>query len=167
MKVSWSKCTGATGYYVYYKKSTASKYSNYKRTTKRSLKLSNLSDNVKYNFKIVPYYKSGKTIYKSTKYKIVSATTLKKLNQPSMSRISGGKVSLTWNSISGASGYQVYWARTKYGSYKKLCEYSKKYSGVTFTVGKGTPYWYKTRAYQTVNGKRVYGPWSTAKKFIR
>ncbi len=167
IKVSWSKCTGASGYYVYYKTSKSSKYSKYKRTTKRSIKFSNLSDNVKYNFKIVPYYKSGDTRYKSTKYKVVSTTTLKKLKQPSMKKASAGRVSLKWKSISGASGYQVYWAKTKNGKYRKLCDYSKKYSGVTFSVGKGETYWYKTRAYKKVGSKKIYGPWSTTKKYKR
>ena len=167
VKVSWSKCTGASGYYVYYKTSKATKYSKYKRTTKTSFKFNDLSGNVKYNFKIVPYYKKGDTYYKASKYKTVSATTLKKLSQPSIKRVSGGKVSLQWKSISGASGYQVFWSRTKSGKYNKLCDYSSKYTGVTFTVGKGEPYWYKTRAYQYVGSKKIYGPWSTPKKFIR
>lgn len=167
IKVSWSKCTGASGYCIYYKTSKSSKYKKYKRTTKTYLKFGNLSDNVKYNFKIVPYYKSGDKRYTSTKSKVVSTTTLKKLAQPSMKRKSGGKVFLTWNYISGASGYQVYWAASQKGKYSKLCEYSNKYSGVTFSVGSGTAYWYKTRAYKTVGKKRIYGPWSTAKKYVR
>lgn len=165
VKVSWSKCTGASGYYVYYKKSTASKYSSYKRTTKTSIKFSNLSDNVKYNFKIVPYYKSGDTRYKSVKTKVVSATTLKKLAQPSISKLSNNRVSLEWECISGASGYQVYWSASKNGKYASLCDYSKDYIGVSFDSPRGKTYWYKTRAYKIVDGKRIYGPWSTPKKF--
>lgn len=167
IKVSWSKCTGASGYCIYYKTSKSSKYKKYKRTTKTYLKFGNLSDNVKYNFKIVPYYKRGDKRYTSTKSKVVSATTLKKLAQPTMKRKSGGKVSLTWKSISGASGYQVYWASSQNGKYNRLCEYSNKYNGVTFSVGDGTAYWYKTRAYKKVGKKRIYGPWSTAKKYVR
>ena len=167
VKVTWAKSTGATGYYVYYKKSTASKYTKYKLTTKRSIKFKDLAGNVKYNFKIVPYYKSGKTKYKSTKAKIVSATTLKKLSQPSIKRVSGGRVSLDWQCISGAGGYQVYWSASKNGKYRKLCDYSNKYSGVTFSVGKGETYWYKTRAYKKVGKKMIYSPWSVPKKFKR
>lgn len=167
IKVSWGKCTGASGYYVYYKKSSASSYNNYIITTNRYVKFANLSDNVKYNFKIVPYYKSGDTRYKSIKSKIVSAITLKKLNQPSMYTKSDGRVSLTWNDIPGASGYQVYWARSKNGTYNHLCTYSADYSGISFDVGKGVTYWYKTRAYKTVDGKKIFGPFSTAKAYTR
>ncbi len=169
VKVTWKKSTGADGYYVYYKKASASKYSTKNRiaTTKLSKTFKNLKNGVKYTFKVVPYFKSGDTKYTSIKYKTATATTLKKLKQPSIKRVSGGKVSLKWQCISGASGYQVYWAASKKGKYKKLCDYSSKYNGVTFSVGKGEPYWYKTRAYKKVNGKKIYGPWSDAKKFTR
>lgn len=167
IKVSWSKSTGVDGYYVYYKKASAQKYSKVKRTTKRYVKFNNLSGNVKYNFKIVPYYKIGDTRYKSAKSKVVSARTLKKLAQPKMKKVSGNRVSLTWQSIKGAGGYQVYWATSKNGKYKKLCDYGKQYTGVTFTVGKGETYWYKTRAYKKVGKNKIYAPWSAPKKFIR
>lgn len=167
IKVSWSKSAGAAGYYVYYKTSGASSYSKYKSTTKLYINFANLSDNAKYNFKIIPYYKSGGRNVKSSKYKVVSATTLIKLGQPSMKKVSGGRVSLNWKTCKGASGYQVYWSSKKNGSYKKLCDYSKKYIGVTFSVGKGKTYYYKVRAYQKVGSKKIYGPWSTPKAFKR
>ncbi|MEE1034354.1 MAG: lectin like domain-containing protein, partial [Agathobacter sp.] len=163
--VTWSKATGASGYYVYYKKASASTYKNYKRTTKRTLKFNNLSGNVKYNFKIVPYYKNGKTYYKSTKAKIVSSTTLMKLKQPNIYKVYNGRVSLDWASISGASGYQVWWSKSKSGKYSKLCDYSNKYTGVSFSVGKNQKYWYKTRAYKKVGKSKIYGPWSDPKAF--
>lgn len=163
--VTWNKSTGATGYYVYYKKSSASSYKNYKTTSKSSLKFSNLAANTKYNFKIVPYYKKGDTKYKSTGSKVVSATTLKKLKQPSISTTYDGRVSLNWDTASGASGYQVYWANKKSGKYQKLCDYSSKYVGVSFSVGKNTAYWYKTRAYKKVGDKKIYGPWSDPKAY--
>lgn len=167
IKVSWSKCTGASGYYVYYKKASAVKYTKYKRTTKRTIKFSDLNGNAKYNFKIVPFYKKGDTRYLSSQSKVVSATTLKKLAQPSMKKLSGGRVALDWQCISGATGYQAYWSASKNGKYKKLCDYSSKYKGVSFTVGNGETYWYKTRAYKKVGKQKIYAPWSTPKKFIR
>jgi len=167
IKISWSKCTGASGYAVYYKKSTSSKYTLLKRTTARTLKKANLPDNVKYNFKVVPYYKyksGSKNYYAGTNYKTASAITLKKLAQPKMKK-QGSRVSLTWQSISGASGYQVYWSAKKNGTYKKLSDYSNKYVGMSFSVGKGTPYYYKTRAYKIVGKTKIYGPWSTPKAY--
>jgi len=169
IKVSWKKCTGASGYAVYYKKSTSSNYTLLKRTTSLYVKKKNLSDNVKYNFKVVPYYKyksGSKYKYDGVNYRTASATTLKKLAQPKMKK-DGSRVSLTWQSISGASGYQVYWSAKKKGTYKKLCDYSSKYVGMSFSVGKGKTYYYKTRAYKKVGKTKIYGPWSTPKAFKR
>ncbi len=75
IKVSWGKSTGATGYTVYYKKSTASAYKFYKNTTSRSMKFPNLKSKKKYNFKIVPYYKYDGTKYNSLQSKVVSCFT--------------------------------------------------------------------------------------------
>lgn len=163
IKVSWSKVSGAAGYKVYYKKSSATTYKNYKSTKKLTLNFANLAGNTKYNFKIVPYFNDGR----QAGSKIVSATTLKKLNQPSIKKAPNeyGRVSLNWQCITAASGYQVWWSKTKYGKYTKLCDFSNKYIGVTFTVGINQKYWYKTRAYRVVNGKRIYAPYSTPKAY--
>lgn len=163
--VTWAKATGATGYYVYYKKASATKYVNYKLTSKRTLKFNNLAGNTKYNFKIVPYYKNGNTKYKANDSKIVSTTTLKKLKQPTITKTYDGRVSLNWECINGASGYQVWWSAKKNSNYQKLCDYSNDYIGVTFSVGKNTQYWYKTRAYKKVGNKKFFGPWSDPKAF--
>lgn len=165
VKVSWSKCTGAAGYYIYYKKSSTSKYSKPKITTKTSIKISNLSDYVTYNFKVVPFFKSGSTAYPSIEYGTASVQTLKKMSAPKLSKKSKGKANLKWKSIKGASGYQVYWSAKKKGKYKKLCDYSNKYVGVSFTVGKNKTYYYKVRAYQKVGKKKIYAPFSSPKAY--
>ena len=163
--VTWAKATGATGYYVYYKKASAAAYKNYKLTKNRTVKFTNLAANTKYNFKIVPYYKNGKTNYKANGSKIVSATTLKKLKQPSITTTYDGRVSLNWEGINGATGYQVWWSSQKAGKYNQLCDYSSTYVGVTFSVGKNEQYWYKTRAYKKVGNKKIFGPWSDPKAY--
>lgn len=163
--VTWAKATGATGYYVYYKKAAAATYKNYKLTSKCTLKLNNLAVNTKYNFKIVPYYKKGKTNYKANGSKIVTATTLKKLKQPSITKLDDGNIYLAWDTCKGATGYQVYWGYKKTGKYNFYCDYASKYSGITFSTGKNETYWYKTRAYRKVGNKKIFGPWSDPKAF--
>ena len=163
--VTWAKATGATGYYVYYKKASAAKYVNYKLTKNRTIKFTNLAANTKYNFKIVPYYKKGETNYKANGSKIVSATTLKKLKQPSISKTYDGNIYLAWDTCKGATGYQVYWAHTKTGKYNFYSDYGSRYSGITFSTGINETYWWKTRAYKKVGNKKIFGPWSDPKAF--
>ena len=80
VKFSWSKSAGASGYTVYYKRSTASSWTRLGRTTKTYYNKANLTDGVKYNFKVVPYYKDsdGNRHSSSAQYKTASVTTLKK-----------------------------------------------------------------------------------------
>ena len=74
VKFSWSKVTGASGYNVYYKKSSAGSYAFYKATTGTYTTKKDLSDGVKYTFKVVPYYRDadGKKHYDSAQYKTAS-----------------------------------------------------------------------------------------------
>lgn len=166
VKFSWSKSTGASGYYVYYKKSTSGKYTYLTRTTKTSIKKANLSDGVKYYFKVVPYYKSGDTRYSALAYKTASVYTLKKLNIPEVKK-SGTKIKVSWKNISGETGYQISQS-TKSGSTKVVATYkTTKGTYKNITAKKGTKYYYKVRAYKQVGKTKIYGPWSKIKSYKR
>ena len=77
-----------------------------------------------------------------------------------------GKFTVTWKKTAHASGYQVYTKvfvkgiKTKYGK-TKTCK-SRKYKR-KFLV-RGMKYGFKVRAYQKVNGKKIYGPFATVTK---
>ena len=166
IKVTWSKPVGASGYNVYYKKATASKYTKLTRTTKRNASVSGLLDGVKYTFKIVPYYTDGETRYSSINYNTSSTYTLKKLNKPKMS-VSGKKVKVKWNNISGETGYQISRSSTKTGTYVALTKATTSGTNATVSATKGKTYYYKVRAYKVVDDKKIYGPWSDAVKYVR
>ena len=161
IKVTWSKVSGAIGYKVYYKKASAANYKNYKTTKNLYLQFADLAGNTKYNFKIVPTFKDGR----QAGSKIVSATTLKKLNQPTFKKVSADSFSISWQSLSGASGYQVWWSYTKTGKYYLLNNYSAAENVAYATASKNYKYWYKVRAYRTVNGKKIFAPYSNPKAY--
>ncbi|MGN1421508.1 MAG: fibronectin type III domain-containing protein [Eubacterium sp.] len=94
---------------------------------------------------------------------------VKKLSKVTLSSVKATgkkKIKVSWKKKSGASGYQIYWAKDK--SFKKVVAKTivkggktTSYTGKNFTKGK--KYYVKVRAYKTVNGKKVYGSWSTVK----
>lgn len=75
-------------------------------------------------------------------------------------------VKLTWRKVTGATGYQIYRSTKSSSGYKSLKTITSG-STISYTdksVKFNTTYYYKIRAYRTVNGKKVYSAWSTVKK---
>lgn len=70
-------------------------------------------------------------------------------------------VTLSWNKVDQATGYQIYRATKKNGKYKKIKTTSAHsfYDGGNKTLGKYK--YYKIRAYGVVGGKTVYGTYSS------
>lgn len=165
VKVSWKKVTGADSYRVYYKRSTSTSYTVLTTTTKLSATKKNLADGVKYTFKVVPCYKDGSKTVEGFYSKKASVYTLKKLAAPKVSKVNSKKVKVSWANINGESGYQISRSTKKTGT-NIVSTYSTT-SGKTKTlsVTKGKKYYYKVRAYKTVDGKKIYGPWSNVKAY--
>ena len=168
---SWSKVEDASGYNVYYKKASDDKYKFYKSTTGTSVVKKDLTDGVKYIFKVIPYAeRDDKTYSSSAHYRTATVTTLKQVKIQALTT-KGTKVRVKWTNIGGETGYQISRSSKKNGTY--IIEDVETVSGrrKQVSAAKNKKYYYKVRAYKTVtvNGetKRVYGPWSAAKPYKR
>ena len=99
-----------------------------------------------------------------SKYKIgVSATAPASVKATK----SGTKqVTVKWQKVKRAAGYEVYRSSSKNGTYKKISTI-KKSATVKYTdkkgLKKGKTYYYKVRAYKTVKGKKYYTDFSSVK----
>lgn len=73
-----------------------------------------------------------------------------------------GRAHITWDDLSGATGYQIWMATEREGSYKiaksitdgDTTEYTK------YDLTSGETYYFKVRAYVEVNGKMTFGAYS-------
>lgn len=72
------------------------------------------------------------------------------------------KVAVSWKKVTGATGYQVQRAASKSGKYTTVKTTSAaSYTNTGLTAKK--TYYYKVRAYKTINGVKYYGKWSSVK----
>ena len=169
IKATWNKVSGATGYAVYYKKGTGS-YKLWGKTTKTSATIKNLTAGSKYTVKVVPYKLCegfyGEIEAQGTNYSTAYTYTLKKVTLKTFQK-SGTKVRVRWNNISGETGYQISKSTKKTGT--NIVSTYKTTSGTSKLISatKGKTYYYKVRAYKTVNGSKIYGPWSSVKSYKR
>jgi fibronectin type 3 domain-containing protein len=70
------------------------------------------------------------------------------------------KIKVSWYSVPGANGYEVYRSTASTGTYSKIATLTSG-STLTYTnssVSTGTTYYYKVRAYRTINRVKVYSP---------
>ncbi len=162
VKISWQKSIGAKGYNIYYRKSTDEKYTELASTKNTSYIKRNLTDGKKYDFKIVPYYEVDGKVKESTRSSTASVYTLKKVKLSEVKKYASGKVNVSWRDVSGVSGYQVSQSRISL-TISAVSRTARTYSVVE--AKRNRTYYYRVRAYKTVDGKRVYGPWSDAKKY--
>lgn len=189
IKVSWDAIEGIDGYKVYRAVKKTGKYSLVKTVADpvaKSYTNTGRTTGKTYYYKVRGYKKiGGKTVY--TKYSDIKNAYAR----PSRAKINkvylpkDEQVKVTWNKVSGATGYQVYRKRVDKSTWKLFKTVSSKYTSATdkllgnaskpFGPGGETSYdyadmkyiWeYKVRAYRTVNGKKVYGLFSVPQKFV-
>lgn len=153
IKLSWEK--SPTSYYrIYYK--SGNKWKVAKEEVGNSYHIfTDLKPGSKYTFAVRPYIEiDGVYIWgehteftTATKPAAVSA----KVTSPSKS-----KLTLTWNAVSGAEGYQVFY-KTGNGAYKYYNTYSNV-KNLTFTgLKSGTKYTFAVRAGIRTSGGNIFG----------
>ena len=166
-KLSWNKVTGSSGYEVLRGTSKTGTYKSVKTITSGSTVSytdKSLATGTTYYYKVRAYRTVDKKKVYSSYSSVVSAKPV--LKTPSVKLTSGSKkATIKWEKISGASGYEVYRATSKSGKYSKIKTITKNstVSYVNSSLTKNKTYYYKVRAYRTVNGKKIYSSYSVAK----
>lgn len=162
--VNWAKVNGANGYKIYRSTSTNGNYKALKvvsNTTTYTDKTTTCGKT--YYYKVSAYRLSGKTkCYGNLSNAKAGRALPGKTSIKSSSECFQTKVTLKWTKVYGASGYEVYRSVSKNGKYS-LVKNIAKGSTTSWTnsgLKKGQYYYYKIRAYRTVDGKKLYGSYS-------
>ncbi|MBQ8029351.1 MAG: fibronectin type III domain-containing protein [Clostridia bacterium] len=145
-KLSWSKVSGASGYYVQQYKSK--KWKTIKTVTKNSYSLTGLKLGSSYKFRVVAYRTVSKKKYAGT----ASSSVTVKPAVPAVTNLKATvdvtSAKLSWSKVSTASGYYVQQYKSKKWSTIKTIKSNKT---VSLTVSKLTPnktYKFRVLAYK-------------------
>lgn len=164
--VTWKTVPGAAGYQVE-RKQGAEDWKGIK--TVKGGKITRWMDSsnangVRYEYRIRAYY--GTYTSKESSAKAITYLTAPKLS--SAKNTGKRTVTVQWKKNSKASGYQIQYGQTS--KFKKLktvtVSKGKTTKAVLKKLTKKKTYYIRIRSYQTVNGKRSYSVWSTARSVI-
>jgi fibronectin type 3 domain-containing protein len=161
IKTSWAAVSGASGYEIYRATSSTGSYSRVGTTTSTSFTNSSLSTNTPYYYKVRTYRNVGSSKVYSNFSSIISAKPIPSVPTSfKASRLSSTSLKLTWSSVTGASGYQLYRSTSSTGTYSLLKDLtSLSYTNSGLITGK--KYYYKMRSYRTVGNIKVYSGWTS------
>lgn len=168
VKLTWSGVDGATGYRIYRSTSKTSGFTKIKSITTNSKVTytnSGISCGTQYYYKVRAYRLIDGNYYFGEYSSVVGGKPVPaKPGSVSVAKYSRTKVKLSWNKVAGASGYRIYRSKSKTSGFSKIKTIT---SGSKLTYVRSTTrnvkYYYKIRAYKTVNGKKVWGTYSAVK----
>lgn len=168
--LTWSGVDGATGYRVYRSTSKTSGFKKIKSITSSSKVTytnSNISCGTTYYYKVRAYRLVDGNYYFGAYSPVVSAKAKPATPASFKARKSTRtKVKVSWKAVTGASGYRIYRSTSRTGGFSRIKTVK---SGASTSYVKKTKrnktYYYKMRAYTTVNGKKVWGAYTTVKAY--
>jgi GH25 family lysozyme M1 (1,4-beta-N-acetylmuramidase)/fibronectin type 3 domain-containing protein len=157
ISISWSGVSGASGYSLYRSTSKNGTYKLLKTTTEKSFKNTGLTTGTIYYYKIRAYKTSGSSKVYGSYSTIKSAKAIPAVPASiTASSSSYNSIAISWEAVKGASGYRIYLSSSVDGIYELLkttCENHYESTGLVT----GSVYYYKVRAYRTVNGTKIFG----------
>lgn len=162
INVTWDKVPYADGYRIYRSTSENTGFLSIGTTKGVSFTDTGRLTGTTYYYRVRAYRYSGKTGYYG--YPSVSAggkAALGRVTITSKPAISS-KANLTWGKVTGAHGYEIYRSEAEAGKYVRVKTITSGSTLKWTNAGLANKtYYYKIRAYRTVNGKNVYGSFSS------
>lgn len=159
---SWNKVSGASGYYIYRRSSATG---SWKKIDTVKSTVDSYKDTVSagvYYYCVEAYKTSNGTKYSSLKSEQIQLRTLTAPSGVDSKAWDGElKNDVTWNKVSGATGYQIYYKAGKDGEWKRAATVKGNTTcSYVHEVGHGAYYYYKVRPVYTKDGVTSYGPYT-------
>ena len=159
--LSWSKASeDVAGYRIYRYDEELDKYVYLKATRNLSYEDENVTSGTTYQYKVRCYWKIGGKNYYGTYSPVVSVTTPPaKVTNVGTEKRSSLYLTLSWDQVSGASGYRIYQYNEDTKAYEKVTTISDadttsyKITGLS----SATEYQFKVRAYKKADGVTIWG----------
>ena len=156
-RLQWDKVSQADGYQVCEYDASSGKQTATTYTTKNYITISKSDSTKKYVYAVRAYAKvSGKNVYGAYSGKVTAFT--KPATPSGLEGSQSGKtgISLKWNSVGGASGYEVY----SYDAVNGKWIYEGTTTKTSYTdkgIKSTSHYKYRVRAYRLAGEKKHYG----------
>lgn len=161
IKLTWNSVSGAAGYAIYRYSASNQRYERIKTTTATTYINTSLSTGRTYYYKVFAYKTVGTNIYSGSSA-TVSAKPIPAIPTDfKATRYSSTSIKLTWNPVTGASGYVLYKYNTSTQAWDRL-RVQTATSYINTGLTNGVTYSYKVRAYRMMNSSPVYGNPSAA-----
>jgi len=158
IKISWDAVSGASGYYIYSRKSTSDDWKKIDTVSSGTTSFTHKSASGKNYYSVVAYKTISGTTY--TGYRSDSIKTSTLANVASVS-LTGGSADFThdvsWSAVSGATGYQIYYKVGEDGSWKKAATVGDVTTYTNTVNVHGEYCYYKVRPIYQSGGTTSYG----------
>ena len=166
LELSWDKVKNADGYRIYRLDTNTDTYKLVKtinNNTTTSYKHSNLVSATNYYYKVKAFkYLNGSNRYSDYSSRLKATT---RPLQPSviLNSTKSKSIKVSWTNISKrATGYEVRMSTSKNGTFNSIgTTTNTSFTKVNLTKGK--TYYFKIRAYRTVDGQKIYSLYSGIK----
>ena len=155
-KLTWTAVTGASGYEVWRSSTANGTYNKLGTTSSTSYNNTALTFNTPYYYKVNAYCTASTATTYGSRSAYAVATPVPAAPTASASVTSYNSIKVSWSAVPGASGYELRRATTQNGTYSSV----KSTSSLSYTntsLGTGTTYYFKVRAYRMVGKSKVYG----------
>jgi hypothetical protein len=167
--LSWGGADPSAKYEVYRSTRRDSAFAKIGETAGSSWQDRNLKTGTVYYYKVRGYLANGAEKVYSPYSGLASAKAALAAPKLKLKKSGSAYVTASWGKVAGANGYNVYRAAKKNGQYK-LCKIVKSAKTLKWTdkkTRKKSTYYYKVKAYRTVDGKKVYSAYSPVKQIRR